>query len=92
VPVRWSLTNPTTGGFDQLKRRLRSVRGLPTDRTAQVVIPGYSFVPNLRRAVLLDDDQIIREHLTAGQKGLQPLPDLRRCRAFRLKAVSSSDP
>jgi transposase-like protein len=33
----------------QLKRRLRPMRGLQTDRTAQVVIAGHAFVQNLRR-------------------------------------------
>ena len=33
----------------QLKRRLRPMRGLKTDRTAQVVIAGHAFVQNLRR-------------------------------------------
>jgi IS6 family transposase len=33
----------------QLKRRLRPMRGLQTDQTAQVVIAGHAFVQNLRR-------------------------------------------
>jgi transposase-like protein len=33
----------------QLKRRLRPMRGLQTDRTAHVVIAGHAFVQNLRR-------------------------------------------
>ena len=33
----------------QLKRRLRPMRGLQTDRTAQVVVAGHAFVQNLRR-------------------------------------------
>jgi transposase-like protein len=33
----------------QLKRRLRPMRGLQTDRTAQVIIAGHAFVQNLRR-------------------------------------------
>ena len=33
----------------QLKRRLRPMRGLQTDRTAQVVIAGHAFIQNLRR-------------------------------------------
>jgi hypothetical protein len=36
-------------GHGQLKRRLRPMRGLQTDRTAQVVIAGHAFVQNLRR-------------------------------------------
>jgi hypothetical protein len=33
----------------QLKHRLRPMRGLCTDRTAQVVIAGHAFMQNLRR-------------------------------------------
>jgi transposase-like protein len=33
----------------RLKARLRSMRGLKTDRTASVVIRGHAFVQNLRR-------------------------------------------
>jgi IS6 family transposase len=33
----------------RLKARLRPMRGLKTDRTAQVVISGHAFVQNLRR-------------------------------------------
>ena len=33
----------------RLKARLRPMRGLRTDRTASVVIPGHAFVQNLRR-------------------------------------------
>jgi IS6 family transposase len=33
----------------QLKHRLRPMRGLQTDRTAQVVIVGHAFVQYLRR-------------------------------------------
>jgi transposase-like protein len=33
----------------QLKRWLRPMRGLQTDRTAQVVVAGHAFVQNLRR-------------------------------------------
>jgi transposase-like protein len=32
-----------------LKHRLRSMRGLCTDRTAQVIVAGHAFVQNLRR-------------------------------------------
>jgi transposase-like protein len=41
--------NPIEADHGQLKRRLRPMRGLQTDRTAQVVIPGHAFVRNLRR-------------------------------------------
>jgi IS6 family transposase len=33
----------------QLKHRLRPMRGLQTDRTAQVVIAGHAFLQNLPR-------------------------------------------
>jgi IS6 family transposase len=33
----------------QLKRRLRSMRGLKTDRGATVVIAGHAFIQNIRR-------------------------------------------
>jgi transposase-like protein len=33
----------------RLKARLRPMRGLKTDRTAQVVIVGHAFMQNLRR-------------------------------------------
>jgi hypothetical protein len=33
----------------QLKHRLRPMRGLHTDRTAQIIIAGHAFVQNLRR-------------------------------------------
>jgi transposase-like protein len=41
--------NPIEADHGQLKRRLRPMRGLQTDRTAQVVIAGHAFVQNLRR-------------------------------------------
>jgi transposase-like protein len=41
--------NPIEGDHAQLKRRLRPMRGLQHDRTAQVVIAGHAFVQNLRR-------------------------------------------
>lgn len=33
----------------QLKARLRPMRGLKTDRAAEVIVPGHAFVQNLRR-------------------------------------------
>jgi hypothetical protein len=36
-------------GLELLKRRLRPMRGLQTDRTAQVVIAGHAFLQNLHR-------------------------------------------
>jgi transposase-like protein len=41
--------NPIEADHGHLKRRLRPMRGLQTDRTAQVVIAGHAFVQNLRR-------------------------------------------
>jgi transposase-like protein len=41
--------NPIEADHGQLKRRLRPMRGLQTDRTAQVVIAGHAFIQNLRR-------------------------------------------
>jgi transposase-like protein len=41
--------SPVEADHGQLKRRLRPMRGLQTDRTTQVVIAGHAFVQNLRR-------------------------------------------
>jgi transposase-like protein len=41
--------NPIEADHGQLKQRLRPMRGLQTDRTAQVVIAGHAFIQNLRR-------------------------------------------
>jgi hypothetical protein len=41
--------NPIEADHGQLKRRLRPMRGLQTDRTAQVVIAGHAFLQKLRR-------------------------------------------
>jgi transposase-like protein len=54
VPAAWHhveqyANNPIEAGHGQLKRRLRAMRGIHTDRTAQVVIAGHAFVQNLRR-------------------------------------------
>ena len=54
VPSAWHhveqyANNPIEADHGQLKRRLRPMRGLQTDRTAQVVIAGHAFVQNLRR-------------------------------------------
>jgi transposase, IS6 family len=35
--------------YSQLKYRLRPMRGLRTDKTAQVIVTGHAFVQNLRR-------------------------------------------
>ncbi len=41
--------SPIEADHAQLKRRLRPMRGLQTDRTAQVVIAGHALLQNLRR-------------------------------------------
>jgi len=41
--------NPIEADHAQLKRRLRPMRGLQTDRSTQVVITGHAFIQNLRR-------------------------------------------
>jgi transposase-like protein len=54
VPQAWHhvepyANNPIEADHSQLKNRLRPMRGLRTDRTAQVIIAGHAFVQNLRR-------------------------------------------
>jgi transposase-like protein len=54
VPAAWHhveqyANNPIEADHGQLRRRLRPMRGLQTERTAQVVIAGHAFVQNLRR-------------------------------------------
>jgi transposase-like protein len=54
IPSAWHhvepyANNPIEADHSQLKRRLRPMRGLHTDRTAAVVIAGQAFVQNLRR-------------------------------------------
>ncbi|MGW3608247.1 DDE-type integrase/transposase/recombinase, partial [Micromonospora sp. NPDC005161] len=41
--------NPIEADHSQLKHRLRPMRGLRTDPTAQVIITGHAFIQNLRR-------------------------------------------
>ncbi len=41
--------NPIEADHSQLKHRLRSMRGLRTDQTAQAIIAGHAFMQNLRR-------------------------------------------
>ena len=38
--------NPIEADHSQLKHRLRPMRGLQTDRTAQVIIAGHAFMQN----------------------------------------------
>jgi transposase-like protein len=54
LPAAWHhveryANNPIEADHGHLKRRLRPMRGLQTDRTAQVVIAGHTFLQNLRR-------------------------------------------
>src|SRR3954466_942335 len=54
VPAAWhhveqSAKTPTQADHGQRKRRLRPMRRLQTERTAQVVITGHAFIQNLRR-------------------------------------------
>ena len=54
IPSAWHhverfANNPVESDHAQLKRRLRPMRGLRTDRTAQAIIAGHAFVQNLRR-------------------------------------------
>jgi transposase-like protein len=54
IPSAWHhverfANNPVESDHAQLKRRLRPMRGLRTDRTAHIVIAGHAFVQNLRR-------------------------------------------
>jgi transposase-like protein len=54
LPAAWHhverhANNPIEADHSQLKHRLRPMRGLRTDRTAQVIIAGHVFMQNLRR-------------------------------------------
>jgi transposase, IS6 family len=51
IPKAWHhvqqhANNPIEADHSQLKHRLRPMRGLQTDRTAQVIIAGHAFVQN----------------------------------------------
>lgn len=66
VPSAWHhierhANNPIEADHSQLKHRLRPMRGLRTDRTAQTIITGHSFVQNLRRGhyELATDDPLV---------------------------------
>jgi transposase-like protein len=55
MPAAWHhveqyANNPIEADHGRLKYRLRPMRGLQTDRTAQVVIAGHAFLQNLRRS------------------------------------------
>jgi transposase-like protein len=54
LPAAWHhveryANNPIEADHSQLKHRLRPMRGLRTDRTAQVIIAGHAVIQNLRR-------------------------------------------
>ncbi|MEV7229082.1 DDE-type integrase/transposase/recombinase [Polymorphospora sp. NPDC051019] len=54
VPSAWHhveryANNPIEADHSQLKHRLKPMRGLRNDRTAQTIIAGHAFVQNLRR-------------------------------------------
>ena len=54
VPAAWHHVeqyenNRIEADHSRLKHRLRPMRGLRTDRTAQVIVSGLAFVQNLRR-------------------------------------------
>ena len=54
IPSAWHhveqyANNPIEADHSQLKHRLRPMRGLRTDRTAQVIIAGHAFMQNVRR-------------------------------------------
>jgi transposase-like protein len=54
IPSAWHhveryANNPIEADHSQLKHRLRSMRGLRTDATVQVIIAGHAFLQNLRR-------------------------------------------
>src|SRR5262249_52039469 len=54
IPSAWHhveqyANNPIEADHGRLKHRLRPMRGLRTDQTAQVIIAGHAFMQNLRR-------------------------------------------
>ena len=54
VPSAWHrverhANNRVEADHSQLKHRLRPMRGLQTDRTAQTILAGHAFMQNLRR-------------------------------------------
>src|SRR5215468_3472952 len=54
IPSAWHhveryANNPIEADHSRLKHRLRPMRGLRTDQTAQVIIAGHAFMQNLRR-------------------------------------------
>jgi hypothetical protein len=80
MPSAWHrieqyVNNPIEADHSRLKHRLRAMRGLCTDRTAQVVIAGHAFIQNLRHG-----------HY---ELGLDVPPRIRAARAFNELAWQS---
>ena len=48
APRRTACQQPVEADHSPLKQRLRPMRGLRTDRTAQTIIAGHAFMQNLR--------------------------------------------
>ncbi|RGC65380.1 hypothetical protein C5N14_28960 [Micromonospora sp. MW-13] len=72
VPSAWHhverhANNPIEADHSQLKHRLRPMRGLRSDRTAQTIITGHVFAQNLRRGhyELATDDPFATRVATA---------------------------
>jgi len=71
VPSAWHhverhANNPIEADHSQLKHRLKPMRGLQTDRTAQVIIAGHAFMQNLRRGHYeLATDAAVAERVAA---------------------------
>jgi transposase-like protein len=68
IPSAWHhverhANNPIEADHSQLKHRLRPMRGLRTDRTAQTIIAGHAFMQNLRRG-----HYELATHATAAQR------------------------
>ena len=73
IPSAWHhaqrhANNPIEADHSQLTHRLRPMRGLRTDRTAQVIIAGHAFLQNLRRG---------HYELTAEAPSVQQVADAR---------------
>jgi transposase-like protein len=68
IPQAWHhveqyANNPIEADHSRLKHRLRPMRGLRTDQTAQVIIAGHAFMQNLRRGhyeLAVDDSPATR--------------------------------
>ncbi len=71
IPSAWHhverhANNPIEADHSQLKHRLRPMRGLRTERTAQTIIAGHAFMQNLRRGHYeLADDVPAAERVAA---------------------------